>query len=221
MTTDRARLLGVVLLLSAVFFVVEALAASAWDGPPYSWVDQAISELGRTDCGSGIAPACSPQHGIFNAMLVGTGLRVLLALGLGWVLLRASASSALAVAAAALVAIHGIGTVLVGLFPLHVIEVGASSDASAGHVLGALTSIGGGILALVALAVVLRGRHPVAAGAAAGLAVVGGVAMFLAMVGGAPFGAVERVAVYAPILWQMFAGLGLLVRPRHGGTMTA
>lgn len=56
---------------------------------------------------------------------------------------------------------------------------------------------------------------------AGALAVLGALATVLAVTGGAPFGAVERVAVYAPIVWQIVVGSVLLVRDRPDGTMTA
>lgn len=208
----RPRLLGLLLVLSVVFVLAEAVAASGWTGGPYSWTGQAISELGRTDCTTGWdgALACSPRHVVLNGTLVLTALRVLAALVVGLPLLRAVASSATRVVVVALTVLYALGMVLVALSPL---STSMSGLGSGGHGLGALLAIGGGVVLLAAIGHALRESHLRAALLALACAVAGGLALVAAMTGTGPFGLVERAAVYAPILWQVVVGSALLVRP--------
>lgn len=216
MSAARTRVLGLLLLLSGAFVVAEVVTASAWTGPAYSWTGTVISELGRTDCGGGGAlPACSPWHGVINAMMLAQGVRVVLAVAVGLSLLRGAAGRLGVVTAGA--ALHGAGIAGVGLAPLSDAAVAGSPEALR-HGVAALLAIGGGVLVLVLLAATLRRDHPRAALLAAVLAVTG-------TAGGVGFavlpdlqGLTERVAVYAPIAWQVIVGSVLLVVPARAAS---
>ncbi|QFQ31226.1 DUF998 domain-containing protein [Janibacter melonis] len=211
MSAARTRVLGLLLLLSGAFVVAEVVTASAWTGPAYSWTGTVISELGRTDCGGGAVPACSPWHGVINAMMLAQGVRVVLAVAVGLSLLR-GAAGCLGVVTAGAALVYGAGIAGVGLAPLSDAAVAGSPEALR-HGVAALLAIGGGVLVLVLLAATLRRDHPGAALLAAVLAVAG-------TAGGVGFavlpdlqGLTERVAVYAPIAWQVVVGSVLLVVP--------
>lgn len=217
MSAGRTRVLGLLLLLSGAFVVAEVVTASAWTGPAYSWTGTVISELGRTDCGGGGAlPACSPSHGVINAMMLAQGVRVALAVGVSLPLLRGAAGRLGVVTAGAALA-YGAGIAGVGLAPLSDAAVAGSPEALR-HGVAALLAIGGGVLVLVLLAASLRRDHPRAALLAAVLAVAG-------TAGGVGFavlpdlqGLTERVAVYAPIAWQVVVGSVLLVVPARAAS---
>lgn len=212
MSTARTRALGLLLVLSGAFVVAEVVTASAWTGPAYSWTGTVISALGRTDCvGLGTQRVCSPWHGVLNTMLLAQGVRIALAVALGLTLLRRVAGG-LGATTAGTALLYGAGIAGVGLYPLSDVEATGSSGAL-GHGVAALVAIGGGLLVLVLLAVVLHRDHPRAAVLAALLAlagVAGGTAF--ALLPGLP-GLTERVAVYAPIAWQVVVGAVLVVAP--------
>src|SRR5580704_160043 len=82
---NRETMLGGALwILTIVFLVGQVIAASAWKGPPaYSVLNDAISDLGVTACGTvSIAGTpgyyCSPLHDVMNASFVLTGVFITL-----------------------------------------------------------------------------------------------------------------------------------------------
>lgn len=203
----RYRLGGVLLLLAGLYFVGEAWAATGWEGRPYRWTIDAISELGvpETRFAGGDAFAAT-KHAVMNATFVGTGLRALLAgLVLAPFVPRRARRTVLG-----LVVAYGVGTVVVGLFP-----TGMPSPRAGVHGVGAVLTILGGSLLLLALAVSLSGRYRRLAlvTAALGLLSLAGSVCGVLQIGG--FGLVERIAVYSVLVWQVLAGIAVLVsRPR-------
>ena len=81
---DRQTLIGGAFwLLSLEFLAGQVIAASAWKGTQYSVVNDAISDLGVTVCGTvniGGVPGyyCSPLHDVMNASFVFTGACIVL-----------------------------------------------------------------------------------------------------------------------------------------------
>jgi hypothetical protein len=81
---SRETLLGGVFrVLSMEFLVGQVIAQSAWKGSQYSVINDAISDLGVTVCGTvsiGGVPGyyCSPLHDVMNASFVLTGAFIVL-----------------------------------------------------------------------------------------------------------------------------------------------
>ncbi|WP_277453460.1 DUF998 domain-containing protein [Janibacter sp. DB-40] len=201
--TTRYRLGGLLLLLAGLYFVGEAWAAAGWEGRPYRWTVDAISELGVPETRyAGGEPFAATHHVVMNATFVATGLRTLLA---GVVLApfvpRRARRTVLGLTVA-----YGVGVVIVGLFP-----TGVPSTRADIHGVGAVLTIAGGSVLLLALAVSLSGRHRRLAllTLVLGLLSTGGTVCGVLEIGG--FGLVERVAVYTVLLWQVLAGIAVLV----------
>lgn len=152
---------GALALLSVLqYFVAEAAVIGAWAGQqPYSRRTGYISDLGAVGCGVFDGrDVCSPAHVLMNASFVVQGIGMMVgALLLGTALLCTAARPGVrftlapasratwtaAIAARALTAAAGAGTVLVGLVP--------EDAGSAWHVVGAILYFAAGGLALVLL----------------------------------------------------------------------
>jgi hypothetical membrane protein len=199
--TSRYRLGGLLLLLALTYFVGEAWAATGWQGRPYHWTIDAISELGVPEVRhDGTGPFVSTRQAVMNATFVGTGVRVLLvAAVLAPFVPRRARRTVLILAA-----LHGVGLLLVGFFPI------GPGLRAAMHGIGALLTIAGGSALLVALTISMWGRCPRLARVTAVLAVLSviGSACGVAAIGG--FGLVERLTVYTVVLWQVIAGVVVL-----------
>lgn len=204
MSGPRFRLGGLLLLLAALYFVGEVWAAAGWEGRPYRWTVDAISELGVPETRHAGSDAFrATHHAVMNATFVATGVRTLLA----GVTLAPFVPSRGRRTVLALTAAYGLGVVIVGLFP-----TGMPSLRSDVHGVGAgLTLIGGSAL-LVALTVSLWSRYRRLALVTLVLAAasVAGNLCAVLQIGG--FGLVERVSVYAVVLWQVLVGLLVLAR---------
>ena len=65
-----------VVLLAGLYFIGEAWAAAGWEGRPYRWTVDAISELGVPETRyAGGEPFAATHHVVMNATFVATGLR--------------------------------------------------------------------------------------------------------------------------------------------------
>jgi len=186
----------------AHFFVVEELVRRSWP-VPYSRRANYLSDLGATTCGPYFGrQICSPDHVWINVSFGLVGGAIIL----GAVLLRPVASDLLMPPLLTLYLVGGLGSVLVGLFPLDTVRPL--------HALGGGLFFGGTNLAHVLLGarLVRRGARPYGAGL-----ILGGLAGLLAAVlvadgstlgGGVGF--VQRLAVYATVIGVVASGLLLL-----------
>ncbi|MGH7911821.1 MAG: DUF998 domain-containing protein [Candidatus Dormibacteraceae bacterium] len=199
------RWAGVLWLAIVQWFVVQGIVQLAWPHP-YSAVRNAISDLGRLSCGPQL---CSPWHDLMNASFVALGL----CMAAGAVAAEASSPrvSRLSRAGAAVLALAGLGVILVGLVP---------EDTIAWlHMLGAGLAIVGGNAGTLLTGILLwragRLRWVGMLGCAAG--VLGALFVGLlavSLLSGALFdvqGLLERGAVY-PLLLAMIVSGGALVR---------
>ncbi|MET3951160.1 putative membrane protein [Arthrobacter sp. UYEF36] len=152
---------GALALLSVLqYFVAEAAVIGAWAGQqPYSRRTGYISDLGAVGCGVFDGrDVCSPAHVLMNASFVVQGIGMMVGAlllssallctaarpGIRFALAPASrATWAAALAARALTALAGAGTVLVGLVP--------EDAGSVWHVVGAILYFAAGGVALVLL----------------------------------------------------------------------
>ncbi|HEX6340822.1 DUF998 domain-containing protein [Umezawaea sp.] len=129
MNSGRSWWVGLVALVTGVQYpVLEAVAASAWTGPPYRYPVDYISDLGASG---------SPLAVVMNAAFVLQGLGFLV---VGLVVAR-RAGGARRHLLVVFTACHAVGNVLVAGFP--------SSSGSVLHVVGAVLAIVGGNLAAI------------------------------------------------------------------------
>jgi hypothetical membrane protein len=109
-------------LLTVAYFIVQPVVAAAWE-PPYDVAANTISDLGITSCGDfrqfddRVLYACSPRHGLMNAVLVVVGLLT----GAGALLTRDLwPRRRLTMVGVAFVVLAGVGGILMGLAPADV-----------------------------------------------------------------------------------------------------
>lgn len=202
----RVQLGAAAWVLTVVFYAGQAAAQVAMRSP-YSLRTSYISDLGRTTCGpvdvgSYHAVICSPLHGVMNAAFVAVGL--LMALGaIGT--RRAWPQRRTATWGLALVAIGGLGQLLVGLVP---------EDANLGlHSAAALLGIPVPAIGLLLLgsAVWRSGRWVALLSLLCGAVGLLGFLVFVLVPSSAlGAGLTERVAVYPTTLWTTTVGAYLL-----------
>jgi hypothetical membrane protein len=138
--------LGPVLYIAGIqYFVVQFIVALQWV-PSYSLSGDTISDLGNTACGTWNGRyVCSPLHGLMNWSFVGLGITMTL----GSVLIsRYSATGWALKAAFAMMAISGVGVMVVGFYP--------ENTVSALHGLGAAIPFVLGNASLIILALSFR-----------------------------------------------------------------
>lgn len=201
----RAIRLGAVVWICAVqFFVMQAVAQSAWTRP-FSLIRNYISDLGNTACGPYPAGSskyvCSPWHAAMNASFAVQGL--LIAVGV-LLLFRAFPPGFARSAGAGCLVVGGLGNIAVGAFPENVYFKY--------HALGAAAILILGNLGMIPLgrALARDGRRPGLANSAVLLGVAGLLAMGLFVSGhylGVGVGGMERVAAYALPVWMIAAGI--------------
>lgn len=200
----RRRLGGLLLLLAIAYLIGEAWAVGGWQGRPYSWTQDAISALGVPEVlHSGEGEIASTRHVAMNATFIASGARVLLA-----TLVLAPFVPRLRWLVLPLALVHGLGTVLVGLYP-------ASLSPARGtmHGIGAFLAIVGGAVLLAAITAAVARRDPLLAVWTGVCALASLLGCVLALTGVGGFGLVERLAVDAVIVWQIVTGAVLLVMP--------
>ncbi|MCL1871660.1 MAG: DUF998 domain-containing protein [Promicromonosporaceae bacterium] len=201
---DRFPLVGPLVWVSCVqYFIVQLVVASAWD-PAYSWRLNSISDLGATHCGEFDGRlVCSPWHGLMNVSFVFLGL----AMAVGAVLIaQVLGDSRASRAGFALMAVAGVGAIIVGFFP----ENGIYGV----HLAGADLAFLLGNVALVVFGLSLRVPtwlrwYSVVSG------VVALVALVLFLVHHRLFlglGGMERVVAYPQTIWLIVVGSYLVVR---------
>jgi hypothetical membrane protein len=190
------------LTLSVWFFVGQAIAQAA-SAAPYSLIDNNISDLGSTTCGSitvltYTAFTCSPWHVVMNVTFVVVGLLTIAGM---LATHRIWPQGRLAALGVALVVVSGFGEMLAGFSPEDVHpEL---------HVVGAILGIGFSAMGIVLLGVT---AWSVERRVGIGSILLGGLGLFGFLVArslGVPTGAAERLASYPTIIWQI--GVGVLV----------
>lgn len=201
--STKLRLGGLAWVLTLVYFAGQAVAQVAWR-TPFSLVDNRVSDLGATSCGTALTGAfiCSPLHAVMNATLVVTGLLLLA----GMVLVRGAwPRRRLTTWGLVMLAIAGAGTVLVGLAPENV--------SMPLHLLGAL-NIPCGNLAMLLLGLAAWNTDRARAWLSLALAAIGFLGIvagpLLVVLTGHGGGLAERVALYPLIAWAAVTGASLL-----------
>jgi hypothetical membrane protein len=112
---DQFPLVGPALwMLSLQYFIIQLAVAAAWPRP-YSWLHNTISDLGNTVCGQyGSRYVCSPHHSLMNASFIVLGVTMLQGAMLIYHEFQRDRGTAIGFS---FMALAGLGTVLVGLFP--------------------------------------------------------------------------------------------------------
>ncbi|MEO8294390.1 MAG: DUF998 domain-containing protein [Gemmatimonadota bacterium] len=193
-------------IFAVQFFIMQIVVARGWT-TPFSLSANFISDLGNTACGGYPAGSsnyvCSPWHAWMNTSFIVLGLTIMI----GTVLNRRYfGSSALPRTALLLLAISGIGVLLVGLYP--------ENTSISAHTTGAgLNFVGGNLgIALLGVALARAHRRP-------GLAIYSMISGLTGLAGtillvqgfymGLGIGGMERIAAYPIPLWLIVAGLAL------------
>jgi hypothetical membrane protein len=208
---DRSRsslgllLGGISWILTLLYFVGQIVAQAAWT-THYSLIDNRVSDLGSTACGTTLANTyiCSPLHTVMNATFVLTGLLILVGLFLTrstWPRRRLTTWGLV------LMGIAGLGTIVIGLSPENVNVLV--------HLVGAL-NIPAGNVAMIFLGLAIwpsrRGM--------AWLSLLSGIVGLLGLLAG-PFlviltghggGLAERIALYPLIIWLIVFGAAIVTR---------
>jgi hypothetical membrane protein len=202
--SDRHLWIGpTVWMLSSLYFLAQVFVGWVWK-PPYSVIHNTISDLGNTACGTyRQSYVCSPRHDVMDATFVLLGI----VMATGSLLLyqefteRARREQRAALAGFTLMALAGVGTMLVGLFPENTI--------SYMHITGAGIAIGGGNLGILILGLVLPLPEGLR-GSMVGLSIVSIVALICFASGhyfGIGGGTMERIAAYPETVWLIRFGL--------------
>jgi hypothetical membrane protein len=192
------------------FFIAEQIARLGWAGH-YSMTQNYISDLGAVRCGgSAGGSACSSLHWVMNSSFVLQGFLMFF----GAVLVRRLFPEGRVYRiAVALLALAGLGVLVIGLVP------GGTNVRL--HILGAAVNILGGNLAMILLGLVMIRRsvgQPVAMRWRSWITFVAGAAGLLATLvlafRGSPWlagdGTVERLAAYPLPLWLTWTGFLIL-----------
>lgn len=202
---NRAQRAGAVLwMLSIQYYVVQLVAAASWAKTNgYSWTNNTISDLANTQCGQyGSRPVCSPLHTAMNLSFIVLGSTMI---G-GALMLRAQlADNHLKKFGFGCLAVAGIGTILVGLFP--------ENTVSSLHIIGAALPFVLGNLAMVVLGISLK-QQPQALRIYTILSgVIGLTALMLFITGhylGLGIGGMERFVSYPQSIWMITFGIYLV-----------
>lgn len=197
--TDRFPLLGpLVWVLSIEYFIVQIVAASAWKFP-YSWRFNTISDLGNTICGNQSGrQVCSPMHSLMNGAFVLLGL--IMAIG-SLLIYQEFREHRATLVGFSMMALGGLGTILVGLFP--------ENTVAALHITGAALPFVFGNLSLVVLGVSLFKIAPVFKT----YTIISGLVPLIALVlllsrhyFGLGVGGMERLVSYPQVIWLVIFG---------------
>ena len=203
---DRYPFLGpLVWVLSVQYFVAQVVVAAAWPNG-YSWQHNYISDLGSTICGqySGRA-VCSPDHALMNSSFILLGVTMALGSLLIYQEFREHRASRLGFG---LMALGGLGSAMVGLFPENVVP--------ALHATGAVLALLIGNISLVVLAYALQ-RVPLVFSCYTAVSGVCSIVMFALFILnihlGLGQGTLERLVSYPQTLWLV--GFGLYMMHSH------
>src|SRR6266496_1282580 len=122
-SNDTARTIrrgAIVWMLAIQFFIAQIIAQSAWT-TPFSLTTNFISDLGNTSCGpypvGSSKYVCSPWHAGMNLSFIVLGVIILLGAAL---IYQAFPPGRTRTIGLGLLALAGLGPILVGLFPENV-----------------------------------------------------------------------------------------------------
>ncbi len=219
-THQRSLMLGFTgaaftLITAALEYVgTEAITASAWKTPAYSYASNWISDLGAPDCSTFQGRmVCSSLHDVMNTGFILQGVLFLIA---SILLLRLFSGAARAVSLL-LALIYSSGIILVGAF--HGSTAATANGTVTFHYLGAFLAILGGNIAAIVTGFQWRRldlpRWYSSMSIVLGFLGIGCGVVLGITIGRIPPGIPERASVYTILLWQLLTGIVLLVGVRQ------
>lgn len=205
--SKRIKTANILLIVAPLlFFIIEAIAASAWKIPSYSYIGNYISDLGVPVVTVSQGRAVnSPLHLLMNIGFVSYALLTLLAIILLSPVLKGKRKKL----GIGLAISHSVGALLVGLFP------GYEWAFTFMHVIGAVLVIFGGNFAIMVLGNVIQSsfqlkRFRIISLALGILGLIGiAIVIYMASKNINYQGLFERVAIYPILLWNLMLGIGL------------
>lgn len=218
--SGRLKAGAALLVLSASYYVAQAIVAARWPATPgYSWSDNMISDLGVPECLGdlrqyGVASdrfICSPAHVLMNAEFITLGLLLLGAVLLLHPLLP---KTRLGQAVPYLALINAIGVILVGSFPGSADEMpGGSQVRTALHPIGAYLELVSGVVIMIVVCYLFRAQRGYAAMTLVviGVSVLGLIASLASSHLGFGAGGAERLAIDPFVCWRTITGVVLLI----------
>jgi hypothetical membrane protein len=196
---DRYPLAGPVLwILSIQYFIIQVVAAWAWTNG-YSWRLNTISDLGNMACGVyGGRYVCSPLHALMNTSLIALGITMILG---SLLISRQFKDSGGAVVGFSCMAISGLGSMMVGLFP--------ENGVAALHIAGAALSFFVGNVGLIVLSLSLPvSRSLKIYTFLSGALALAALGLFLShSYLGLGEGGMERIVAYPQTVWLVIFGI--------------
>src|SRR5215469_18132176 len=217
--TDRYDWMGpAIVVLSSWYFAAQVLVAWTFR-PQYSFVSNAISDLGNTACPPPHSGICSPLHVWMNVSIVILGLAMIV----GSILIFSEFSfsknrreRAAALAGFGCMALGGVGACLVGVVPENV-------NTAHLHTVGTVMAIGFGQLAILILGLVLREipdwlREFMLVTSL--IVLLAGISIAGKHQFGIGGGALERLAQYPESLWLILFGLYISRDRYRNGVVT-
>jgi hypothetical membrane protein len=205
--TDKLPWLGpLLLILSTLYFLAQVAVAWVWD-PPYSFANNTISDLGNTVChGANYSNVCSPRWALMDAAFVFLG--VMMAVGSLFIYQEFNYADKkdpmrrAAFAGFSLMALGGVGAIMVGLFPENTIGIVHGVGAGIAIVAGNLGILILG-LALVSLPEGLRTFMRLVSV----LALLAAICFASSQFFGLGKGTIERLAAYPMTVWLIVFGM--------------
>jgi hypothetical membrane protein len=205
---------------STVYIAAEAIAASAWKQPTYSYANNWISDLGSATAGEFQGRELnSPLSAIMNSGFIIQGLLY----GLGVLLLSRTLTGRIRTFTVVMGVVTTIGYLLVGTF--HGSLQAQQNGTLALHFTGAALAILGANLLSLFLGIYWRktpatrpiGITSIVLGS---LGLVAVTILFVTFGAGLPSGAIERACVYTIVMWQVAVAISLL-RSRRASVSSA
>jgi hypothetical membrane protein len=196
--TDKYPSIGpTVWIVTVQYFITQLLAALAWP-IPYSITKNAISDLGNSACGLyADRYVCSPYHSWMNASFIVLGATMIAGSTLIYQEFHKNRTNKTGFG---FMALAGLGTILVGLFP--------ENTSAFFHFSGALLAFALGNIALIIFAFSLG-----LSGAFKKFTIISGLVALLALpfffakiYFGFGFGGMERIVAYPQAIWLIAFG---------------
>jgi hypothetical membrane protein len=206
---------------SVVYLAAEAISASAWKHPAYSYADNWISDLGSATAGVFQGRELnSPLNAVMNSGFIIQGLLF----GLATLLLSRTLTGRTRTFTAVMAVVVTVGYLLVGTF--HGSLQAQQNGTLPLHFTGAtLAILGANLLSLVvgvhwrnAAETRVIGITSIVVGSL-GLAAM--VTLLLTFGAGLPSGAIERASVYTIVVWEVAVAVHLLVKRRASAATAA
>lgn len=197
--TDRYPFVGpIIWILSIQYYLIQIAVARAWT-VPYSLAQNTISDLGNTACGDYAGRfVCSPLHSSMNASFITLGITMMTGSPLIYQEFKKTKAS---LTGFSLMALAGLGTLFVGLFPENTI--------STLHALGAFLPFFVGNIGIIILGLTLDipktlRLYTLFSGLIALVALGFFIAHFYLGIG---IGGMERLTAYPQTMWLIVFGV--------------